>query len=135
MIKFKTKEVFQIGKTAELPGSPLVFCPRPTGGSQHLPSPDTHLPFSNHYAQISSESVTDSEKQSSSKLRAKPKILRCAVRSIYYWGDIQRIFKCFGYNWTSGITPYSNAKLERMFSTMGHVKTDWRNRMGGQTRC
>ena len=28
------------------------------------------------------------------------------------------------------ITPYSNAKLERMFSTMGHVKTDSRNRMG-----
>ena len=28
------------------------------------------------------------------------------------------------------ITPYSNAKLEKMFSTMGHVKTDWRNRMG-----
>ena len=28
------------------------------------------------------------------------------------------------------ITPYSNAKLERMFSTMGCVKTDWRNRMG-----
>ena len=28
------------------------------------------------------------------------------------------------------ITPFSNAKLERMFSTMGRVKTDWRNRLG-----
>ena len=28
------------------------------------------------------------------------------------------------------ITPYSNAKLEKIFSTMGRVKTDWRNRMG-----
>ena len=28
------------------------------------------------------------------------------------------------------ITPYPNAKLEKMFSTMGPVKTDWRNRMG-----
>ena len=28
------------------------------------------------------------------------------------------------------ITPYSNAKLERMFSAMGRVKTDWRNRLG-----
>ena len=28
------------------------------------------------------------------------------------------------------ITPFSNAKLERMFSTMGRVKTDWHNRLG-----
>ena len=28
------------------------------------------------------------------------------------------------------ITPFSNAKLERMFSTMARVKTDWRNRPG-----
>ena len=28
------------------------------------------------------------------------------------------------------ITLFSNAKLERMFSTMGRVKTDWRNRLG-----
>ena len=28
------------------------------------------------------------------------------------------------------ITPYANAKLERMFSTLDCVKTDWRNRMG-----
>ena len=28
------------------------------------------------------------------------------------------------------ITPFSNAKLERMFSTMKRVKTDWRNRLG-----
>ena len=26
-------------------------------------------------------------------------------------------------------TPFSNAKLERMFSTMGRVKTDWRNQI------
>ena len=28
------------------------------------------------------------------------------------------------------ITPHSNAKLERMFSTMDSMKTEWRNRMG-----
>ena len=28
------------------------------------------------------------------------------------------------------ITPFSNAKLKRMFSTMRRVKTDWRNRLG-----
>ena len=27
------------------------------------------------------------------------------------------------------ITPFSNAKLERMFSRMLHVKIDWRNRL------
>jgi hypothetical protein len=30
------------------------------------------------------------------------------------------------------ITPFSNAKLERMFSTMKRVKTDWRNHLGRQ---
>ena len=28
------------------------------------------------------------------------------------------------------VTPYSNAKLERMFKAIGRVKTDWRNQMG-----
>ena len=28
------------------------------------------------------------------------------------------------------VTPFSNAKLERMFSRMARVKSDWRNRLG-----
>lgn len=28
------------------------------------------------------------------------------------------------------ITPFTNAKLERMFSRMNRVKTDWRNKLG-----
>ena len=42
MIKSKIKEVFLIRKTAEVPRTPPVLCPRPTGDPQH--PPHRHLP-------------------------------------------------------------------------------------------
>ena len=32
------------------------------------------------------------------------------------------------------VTPFSNAKLERMFSRMAYVKSDWHNRLDGLLR-